>query len=844
MAGPSQNPSRPSQYFMGLDLRSSDLLRNPDAATEATNVIFRRTENFSARPGYRGVVASNGGLGMAKYVYQSATTGADTVEDLIIGTKLHKLTSGSLAITYSGSGASVYCDCYVIGDQWTFRLVVDDVVVYSKYLGLGFDEASPVSLSTLRSEIDALADFAATLTGASQAAAFLPTLVEEYFSAGALTISYEYETEINQPTSAANPFASAWAARNTSSFEFPTFCNANNLIYLGSRYDDEHKYDGQKIYRSGVPQPTVPSALVSASGSGRTGTNIRYRISFVQVDNRGNRNEGIISDESGTVSPAADNVDVTYTALAATSGFNTDCGMFAGAQVTQTTLNVDNGSGGSHTLKIGDTAYFYDSVSAAHVSRLITNVAATTITIAGAAVTVADNAPVSANLRVALYTQAVASGDYYLVDEFPHNRWITTPVIRDLGPTLGAQYIFPVAGADPGLPPRGHYRAMYRGLKFISGILGNTLQDGVYYSDITSPESYSTDSNSFDVKTNFQSKHSGLFPTNDYLLIAKNNSTHVLVGDNDENGFFQYRVDELSLSVGASGQGGFQQISDGSVLWLNERGVFITKAGALPQEVSAPILPAFNAVGSEAMLRFSRAQSAYDINTWRYYLFIPAETSSGGSVYANTYSKLFVFDFSLMERDGPVRITEFKNVNAGCGAIIDGENIYFCERRLSTYSSSVAANVYKFNGLKTGYDQVDHSTGLPGVTMEYACGWDDFGDPSVFKTPLRLKVFSIDPIIFPQFSLNVQTEINFVSSPVCENTFTFGSETGTQGYDLDAYDSAPYDPPGEPEVDQKLARLKCKSWRHRFLHGTRYELPVISGWQNEVSLTYRSKIKE
>lgn len=838
MAGQITTITRPEQVFRGLDLRTSDLLRDPHAATEADNVIFTDAEGFSARPGNRGIAASVGGLGLAKYIYQDTVTGADTVEKLSIGQNLFKINTGTLAISYSGAGSSIYCDCFAVGEQWLFRLVVDDVVQYSKYLGLGYDEASPVMISTLRTEVDALSDFAATLTGTDNSAAFLPTLYQKFFTSGALNISYEYKTQVNQPSGASNPFSGAWTARNTSSFEFPTFCNGSNLIYLGSRYDDEVKYDGQKVYRSGLPKPSTPSALVVANATGRTGTNITYRVSFVQVDKRGNRHEGIISEQSGAVSPSADYVDVTYTSLATTSGFNTDYAQVNGAQVSVTTITVDSG----HTLKVGDVAYFYDSISASYVEKAITGVTATTISFSGA-VTVADNDPISANLRVAVYTQSVASGDFYLVGEFPHNSSTGSPVIRDLGATLGAQYVFPVDGSEPGLPPRGQYRAIYRGLKFISGVLGNGLQDGVYYSDISSLEAYPPTANSFEVKTNRQSKHNGLFPTNDYLLIAKSNSSHVLVGDNDENGFFQYKVDDLSLAVGASSHHSFQQIEDGSLVWINKKGLFITNAGALPKEISNNISPAFKFMGEDARLQTSRSFSAYDTLTNRYYIFIPAEESSGGNVYANTFSKLFVFDFSRLQQQ-VIRVTKFTNINAGCGFLINDEDIYFCERRLSSFSASVESNLYKFQNTKTVFDQVDHTVGLPGVTLNYAQGWEDGGDASTFKSPLRLKVFSTDPLFPPQFTLTVQTEINFVSNAVCENTYQFGSTSGTTGYDLDPYDSAPYDPIGEPELEQKLGRIKCKSWRYRFLHSSRYELPVISGWESEVSLPYDPRMKE
>jgi hypothetical protein len=100
-------------------------------------------------------------------------------------------------------------------------------------------------------------------------------------------------------------------------------------------------------------------------------------------------------------------------------------------QVSVSTITVDDGSGGSHTMKVGQTAYFYDSVSASFVTREITAVAATTITIAGAAVTVADNAVISNNLRIMILRTVSTGTIYKFVAEIPNNSFSATQVYTD-----------------------------------------------------------------------------------------------------------------------------------------------------------------------------------------------------------------------------------------------------------------------------------------------------------------------------------------------------------------------------------------------------------------------------
>ena len=394
---------------------------------EAKNCYLSRSGTWTQRPGYKALFKATGGCGVAEYKYIAASSGAVSYEKLIMGAQLQKIAVGTLAMTYSGAALSIVCS--VLYDtsafEWKFYLIEDDVTTFTYSLGVGFDESSPITMSTLATAIDALSTFACTNTGSgSIPAAFLPTIVTEPFSGGALTLFYEYETSIYQTAGSSNPFLNHISHRNETDYEMLSTCNINNIIYFVSPYDEEKKYDGQKIYRSGMPQPGVPTAAVVANATGRTGTNIRYRVSFVQVDKQNNRQEGIISDQSNQVSPAADYVDVTYARIAVATGFNTDCAMVVANQTGVNTINVDDGVGGPHTLKVGDVAYFLDGVTASYVERTITAIATNTITISGNAVNVLDNAPISANLRVSLYAQSVLDGDYYYIQDYPHNSWL------------------------------------------------------------------------------------------------------------------------------------------------------------------------------------------------------------------------------------------------------------------------------------------------------------------------------------------------------------------------------------------------------------------------------------
>jgi hypothetical protein len=843
MAGRKSIELRPRGAWLGLDLRASDLLRNSDAFTVARNVILRRTGSLTSRNGFKVSCGPAGGLGTAKYTYVDKTTGAEISEILVIGQSLYRVKGGTFTITYSGTATSVTASMMAEGTTWSFSLSEDGSLTDSFDLGLGYEEATPYDLADLKADIDSLTNFAASISGdTALPAAFLPTFQEISFDSGVLAIDFEYLEQVHQPTGAANPFAATWANRNQPEFEFVTSCNGNNVLYLGSRYDYERKYDGQKIYRSSLPKPATPSATVVSAVTGRTGTNIRYRISYVQVDRQGNRFEGNISDETGAVSPSADHVNVTYTKLSPSSGYNTDCAIVNGNQSGVTTIVVDSG----HTLKVGDTAYFYDGASSSFVERKIINTTATTIVIAGANVNVSDDAPISANLRVALYTQAVAGGDYYLVSEYPHDSITATTVVKDTGVALGALYFFPDAGTDPGEPPKCQYRAIYRGLKFLAGNAAEP--DKIYRSDISSLEAYPTGANTFGIVTNRQARLTGLFPTNEYLLITKSTSCHQLIGDFDaETSLFRYRVDDLSLTVGCTSWATIHQIADGSLFFANDRGIYRIGAGSLPMEVSQGVFPLFTPYYSNQGFNFNRMQAYFDSFNNQYVLFIPNENSNSGNIYSTQLSRTLCADLiPLMrgETDLP-RFTEWENIDFSCGAVVNDKEIYFAGRRFDSVNSTVQSLLFKFLNSGTGLDKVDHLPNLPGIELDIAPGWDDLGDPSVLKSPLRIKVFSIDAEVIAAFTMELQTEINFSAFPVCQNTFTFGG-TGISniGYSLSPYSTSPYGSPIAPEIEQKVGNIRCSSFRPRIRHSRRYEVPIISGWQWEVALNYSPNIKE
>lgn len=835
---PHQIAEIPNPAWRGLDLRSTDRSRDPSSCIFDKNAMVSREGNLTVRPGYQCIATTSGGLGTAKYVYISTTTGEQTVEKLVLGASLYKVNSGSFTITYT-PGALLAISASVLIDEddghWHFVLYGDGATLLDHDLGLGFDESSPVTLNDLDTAISAISGFAAVPTAGTTSvpAAFLHSIVDQPFVSNVLTIPYSYMSTVAQPSSAANPFAVTYADRNATYFELASHVNVRNCVYFGTAKDEIQKYDSQKIYRAGMPTAATPTASVVVAGSGRTGTNIRYKVQFIQVDKQGNRQSGVISGQSGTVSPAADSVDVSFTHILNTTGFNTDCGMVAGTQAGVTTIDVDNGAGGAHTLKVGDVAYFYDGVSTAFVERTITAVASTTITISGNAVNVTDNAPISANLRVALYTQEVEDGNFYLVSEYPHNSFAGgTQTITDTGATLGDRFFDPLPGTEPSLPPKGKYLSVFKGLMWITGNL--SYPNRYFYSDFTSPESFPS-VNYEEVTTQSQDRFTGMFPAKEHLMLFKENSCHLVIGDFDETGFFRFRLDDLSLTAGLSSYQTLKQLSDGTLRGLDTKGVWRWDENG-PVEVSGAILPVFTALpsGTTDQFVFNRAIAFYLENQEQYVIFIPKESLNGSDRYANSSSRLFYLDTATGE------FFEWDNMNMEAGTIVDGDDVYWVERRLSTFSSAVTYGLYKRLRLDGDYSQTDHGT---PIEWSYFTGWDNRQAPAVPKKPIRLRVTATSSSRSAFYTLAVEQYINYEAGQIITRfAFPFGAGASS-GYGIAAYGAGPYGDPGSAGLTRKLKRRKCEAWAYSLWHQKNYETPLITTLETEFAAPHMLGIK-
>ena len=827
--------------FQGVDYEASDLSRDPKFASELLNADFSGAQALVKRKGNQAIAGNVGGYGLAVYENINTTTGAVTETLVTTDDSLYTLVADSFNITYSGSATSLLNIGLNSNNVFELTITEDETAILTQTLGLGLDEGSATAISLVISTIDALADYAAsggTITTGS--AAFLNLQKDVALTSTATAINYKRWAAANEPT--ANPLTTSLAQKNSTTYENPSFVSMNNVLYVSTGYDNLMKYDGQNFYRAGLP------AGGDANGSGDAGvaatgvdngagsiadSTYYYKYLYRQVDNKGNIVEGIMSPVSAGIVTAAGSsaVDVTLTYLSDSSGFNTGCAKINGAQSSTTTLTVDSG----HTLLAGDTAYFYDTVSSAYVTRVLTSVTATTIVWAAAtSITVVDNAIISNNLMLSLYrTKAggTANGVFYLVADVPNDSLAENMLYTDTkaDASLGAEFIAPIK--PHGLPPKCKYAVSHVAHLMLAGDPLNVNK--VYYSDIDSPEYFPAGDNSFLVDAFDGAKIYGIGSLDTSFYVFKDRSVQAVTGDFSEDAF---RVDDISYGqVGCAAFHTIQKVG-GSLFFLSKRGIFSANAEGI-RPVANRISRKITAFDVD--FNFQKAVATVWADNNKYLLFLPEESQDGSSnYYANSDSKVYAYDYSLdawLPWDG---------LNCQGGIVFGNESLYFMARRLDSNSSTVKAATYIVNEYGTDQDYSDHNSAIDFI---YSTHWENLGEPNVFKRFLRVKVFALPNDMVdgevPLYTLTIDQEHNF-NAPAIINSFDMDFSGDTTGWGNGGWGETPWGDSALPEIKGKLKSLKSRSIRLTFSNSTILENVLISGYELECVPAYDIHIKE
>ena len=138
--------------------------RDPAPAIDLSNWEFHERGGLEGRHGSHVMQDTLGGFGLFPYIYET-TADVLTEEMLTVDENLHKLVEGSLTISYTGTNVNSYATVYVSAGAMFCDLYDNGTRVLNANLGTGFNVTTPVTMASLKTDIDAVAAFDATIVG-------------------------------------------------------------------------------------------------------------------------------------------------------------------------------------------------------------------------------------------------------------------------------------------------------------------------------------------------------------------------------------------------------------------------------------------------------------------------------------------------------------------------------------------------------------------------------------------------------------------------------------------------------------------------------------------------------
>jgi len=464
---------RTFESFLGEDLRSTDLTKDPNFAKALTNYQFAEGASIKGISGMQVVAQSGGFLGLHNYTYVDATTGATREEMLAINDHLWKLKSQVLSVT---GGSNMNHTVRVNSGTATYRMVINSGATPYTFSGNGYIDLGtglenlPFTVEDLRAAIDANATLACALpsgirfarvNGTQTGVSVITVDAGHNYVVNDVIVFWDYATSkltqrrvtavtgttitfnsaygtvnvqdnqvigpmaspaaciaINDAYTSTSstlsltfyywdaipftsdcftysqaPFAALWNTKDSAGWTHPCFLNANNVCYIyttGVGFTDyshhgyPHKYDGNAVYREGMPYAPQPEFVSNAAGA-LTGL-YRYKQQYIFDDGKGNIIEGQVNDFP---------LEITLSAQIPTLRFKTAqianseaVGSVNGVQAGVTTITIF----ANHFIRAGDVVVFFDSLTGAITQKTVSATTATTFTINGPAVNVADQA--------------------------------------------------------------------------------------------------------------------------------------------------------------------------------------------------------------------------------------------------------------------------------------------------------------------------------------------------------------------------------------------------------------------------------------------------------------------
>jgi len=241
----------------------------------------------------------------------------------------------------------------------------------------GFDVVSPYLISTFIATITnpttGIEGLQVAINGDdSYPAAFLQIIEPIIISSNSVfTIDYWYWMQVNATINPPFPGSANPLYQNSPEFENASLVAYDDVLYAANGWDFPQKYDGQTVYRAGMPlgiRPEVTTNTTTTVQPFAMNDKYQYAVAYEQVDNRGHIVEGQISEVWNFEASAAGSANVVVTNLQSTIGanWNTNTALASGGTATVYGPDLDGNYydlvnvASGYTLKIGDSAYYAD----------------------------------------------------------------------------------------------------------------------------------------------------------------------------------------------------------------------------------------------------------------------------------------------------------------------------------------------------------------------------------------------------------------------------------------------------------------------------------------------------
>lgn len=512
-----------------------------------------------------------------------------------------------------------------------------------------------------------------------------------------------------------------------------------------------------------------------------------------------------------------------------------------------TTLAVATGG---DRFSVGDIIYFFDTDNVAYVRAIVSSSTSTTIGITGivdvytgalyASVGYASGALITGGLfhifwrtigaSTAIEAEALLYYHSQTATNIPTIASTTIPLVDQFVAEKATGELFVEPAVQRDLPPKMRYISVHRGQLVGNGDPANLK--AVHFSDIESPEHFPVGRSSLNVETYVGDEMSGIAPNNNVLVVFKERSIHTVAGDLTT---LSVRVDPLVNDIGCVSHQSIRDVR-GALYFQTDRGPYKMLGGQLPVPVAdSRTEPVYSqdVLSEEQKFRLRRCYAFNDRREEKYVLFVPAESTAGSWKKNNTNSRVFAFDYYRGDA-----ALEWSNYDISSGAVEAGDEVFF-QGRVPDPDNSSLTRTRLFRRMNND-DAWDYQDNLIPTEWEYDANWEALGDPSVYKRFLKVRIFSINDLPNNDLNLTIKTETNYIKDAAkAEISFAFPNV----GYGVSSYGTSAYGSQREQAIYRRLNSERVRSMRIRFSNNRPQENVSLTGWETEISTTYKAEFK-